>query len=506
MADNQYLTQRIEYLRSIGYKISADREAHLQDRVAGGDTVEEVWSDTLKYIVGSQEDVTKAWILKQFGGEQIDDKRMNRLINDLVSGARSFHQMSTDITNATGNPPTTDPTTDPTGKDANNPNDIRIMGGEKRWLRATDGTYYVAYKLPGGSYVYFETTDQEMDAIFGAGNRPQATRFKNENTLPNNYYFGGGVAEITGEGNFQQEVNRAINRALQNGDLPDWVTQSMASTKEIMDLIYLSQQEDWTPDQLTSKISKTKAFQKRYAGIEHFYDEGLPVTQAVQAYRQYEEDLNAMYRRRGDNTTVTPGQIKKYLDNGNSVDDVKAVYGWFDQLETHAGAFRQFNDILRAKGQKPMTKADQIKFLQGNAPDELYKTWEQYQVYDLAKQAGLGNYISAQEAIQKALQTPGIETAATISQEMQQAASLILRYRHSVDTEKYGLSADDIINLSMGLPPAKGGLTQAELTNVLDKLSKEAQGFLQTQATPYVSFTDQGRPALPGLSGRATGL
>src|SRR5690606_13286621 len=124
--------------------------------------------------------------------------------------------------------------------------------------------------------------------------------------------------------------------------------------------------EEW----LIEQIAKTSAFQKRYAGIEHFRDQGMSWIEAVASYREYENSLKMLYQKRGIKQNVTPDLVKKLLDKGHSIDDVAFVYDSFDLLERNAQAFKAFNDILRAQGRKTLSKRDQLAFLQGHAPKE----------------------------------------------------------------------------------------------------------------------------------------
>jgi len=94
----------------------------------------------------------------------------------------------------------------------------------------------------------------------------------------------------------------------------------------------------------------------------------------------------------------------------------------------------------------------------------------------------------------------------TISTGMQRAAALALRYRAQIDVKKYGLTADDLIDMSMGLKP-RSGRSVAELEQIMQRISAEAEGFLRQQATPYIGFSEEGRPGAASLgASRRVGL
>src|SRR5690606_876712 len=169
---NPELKKRLDFLRSIGFHISEANIASLTERSRRGEDVESMWRDVLKYIVGSQRDVAAKWIQSLFGDEKVDKGRMERLIDDLVSGKRTFHQMEQDILKATGQ------TKDTRGRgDQEDPkNDLIIMGGPHKWYRTKSGDWYVAYQAPGNQWIYFEVSDDEMDRIFGEGIRPHSSK------------------------------------------------------------------------------------------------------------------------------------------------------------------------------------------------------------------------------------------------------------------------------------------------------------------------------------------
>lgn len=483
------MKDRLNYLESIGIQFAAGQKERILNRVEGGEDIEAVWSDVLRYVVGSEGNraVVEQWVAEQFGEEEISAQRMDRLVNELVSGKRGFREMRADIYEATKRSPNQTGEQTDLGDD-----DIRLLGGQSKWYVTEDGQYFIAYKIPGTNHwSYFEASEQELEQIFGEGILPDAEEIKSERTLANNrrFHYGGTVAEVSGDGNFQAEAEGAMARALRSGRLPDWAQEN----DEIIALVFLSEEEEWSDDKLMEEISKTRAFKKRFKGIEELYSEGLSVAEAVSAYRDYENQLNALYKRHDLDKVVKPGDVGRLIEKGHSIDDVTFIYEKFKQMQDNQHTFRAFNNILQQRNMKPLKKQDQMKFLMGEAPAELYDIWEETAILDAARQAGIGNYLSAAEAVRLAERTAGVRTDTNINRAMQEAAALALRFRASIDVGRYGLNADDIIDMSMGLAP-RSGVSGAELQSKMQKIAKEAEKFLRQQATPYIGFTESGVP------------
>ena len=433
----------------------------------------------------------REWIRQQFaaaGNDNVSDDRVDRIANEIASGERTREDVKNDIFKAEGT------AQNDRGVDESDENDLAIMGGPHEWYVDKSGNFFIAYKAPAGHWVYFEASEQEMNAIFGSGIRPPAEEIGTEKELASRrrFHFGGTVTEVTGDGNFLTEMEGAITRSA--GDLDDWARDS----EEIMTLAYLAQEEQWSPDKMWNEIAKTRDFKRHFKGIDNFTSQGLNTVDAVRAWKQYQSGLNNLYKRMGMERTATGAQIEKLTDQGHSIDDVEFVYEHFDRMQKNQGAFKAFNNILRAKGLDTMRKADQMKFLMGQAPKELYDIWEQSSVLEAARRESIGKFVSANEAIRLAERTAGIQTQEGIDNAMRQAAALALRYRAEVDTQKYGISADDLIDMSFGLRP-RSGKSGAELQLIMDKISREAEGFLRQQATPYIGFTESGQPGARSL-------
>ncbi len=400
---------------------------------------------------------------------------------------------TTSTTKSTSTPKSSDSTTTAIPDES-----LEILSGrDVQWYKI-GGLYYAAYKLPNSSLrAVFEATPAQMDAIFGVGVRPGAAILDSllDLTSQEGMHFSGNIAELAGEGSFENAVERGIALALDGGAVPDWARDDPA----IWDILYIAQAENKSETWILEQIRKTKSFQQRYIGIEHLEKLGLDLSGAVEAYRQYERQLKQiMLRRPGSRQEVIPAVVGALLAKGHSVKDVEFVFETFDRMEQNAASLEAFNAILVESGLNPLGPADQFAFMAGRAPIELYELWEQSSILAAAQQAGLGKTVSARDAIALAKRTPGLTSEGAALEGMQKAAQMLLQFRQEVNVGKYGINTDDLIDLSLGLAP-RSGQSMAELSQSMTRAVKEAESFLKPRARPFFRFSEEGRPSAASL-------
>jgi hypothetical protein len=352
------------------------------------------------------------------------------------------------------------------------------------------GKWSVAYKLPNSNrFVFYQATGSQMDAIFGDGQRPTnySTTTFSELAEKDGYTYGGSISEIEGKGSFEAEVKDTVSRALDEGHLPPWA----ANDPKIMDLLYIKVAEDKSADWLIDQIAKLDSFKARFPGIEAFTSLGLTNTEAVGSFIAYEGGVKKLTRAQGgDAESVTPDLVGSLITKGHSLDDVTKAFDMADTLSKNTGAFDAFNDILEARGMAPLDTNMQLDFLEGVAPKELYEIWEETSLLRSANEAGLG--LTTAQAVTLAARTEGTTSYEAASEALAMASQNILRFRSELELERYGLTHEDLIDMSLGLPPSSG-MTQAEVARSIEKVVGSARANRdRLRANPFKSFDDQG--------------
>jgi hypothetical protein len=168
------------------------------------------------------------------------------------------------------------------------------------------------------------------------------------------------------------------------------------------------------------------------------------------------------------------------------------VFNSFETIRTNRGAFDAFNAVLEARCMKRLGKKDQLQFLAGNAPREIYKIWEEASFTRAAKDAGLN--IGVSEAMHLARRTEGFTPYDAALEGLQTAASAILRHRTDIDIGRYGIEQDDLIDLSLGLTP-RSGRTQGEVGRNIERALQAARAGVEgPRAQRFRRFSEEGVP------------
>ena len=374
-----------------------------------------------------------------------------------------------------------------------------LTGDEMEWhFDRNSGKWYVEYGLPGSTRtVIFEAEPDQMDALFGAGNRPIGYT---QSTLAGltqrgGTTFSGNIAEMEGVGRFESEVERVQTLALDEGRLPEWALAS----PEVMDIIYVAQAEGKTDAWALEQIATTAGFKTRFPGIMKLKDDGnLTLDQAVSGFLEYESGVRATLQASGLSQEIaTPETIGNLLDAGHSLKVIQDTASKFRRAKEFAPAMDAFNAVLTQQGLQPITELqDMMDFMGGKASADVYDLWEASSLRETAVTAGLGDIFTAEDAFSAALE--GNHTLETATQSMQRAAQLLLRLRHEVDTGAFGLNHEELIDISLG-QAVRSGRSSAEVQESINRAVASATAERKGRARPFKQFGSSGTPEAASL-------
>lgn len=384
---------------------------------------------------------------------------------------------------------------------------LYILSGKKmKWyFDPQSGKWYVGYGLPNSDReMIFEADPDQLDALFGDGMRPINYTRTSLSTLTSTgrRTFSGNISEMEGKGTFEAEYQRIIALAVDSGRLPDWA----ANDQEVEELLFIAQAENKSDEWLITQITNTAGFRSRFGGsVEALKSAAnLSTIDAISGVLELEANLIALeksYGRSGDR--ITAAMMTDLINKGVSMSEIQKSYEVFKRMEDSREALDAFNQVLVANGQQPLGVDDMYNFLSGQAPQDIYDLYEASSIREAAVKYGLGDLFSASDAIQAALETYGVLDMVDIERGLQDAASLLLRLRHEVSVNEYGLDAEDLIDISMGLMP-RSGKKREDILEGINKATSSAQAYLQNRAvSPYRQYQG-GRVQQASLAGART--
>ncbi len=393
------------------------------------------------------------------------------------------------------------PEVTPTGREGDEDALTLMESPTARWLQdSKTGLFYIEYQLPGGAgTVIFEAEQEQIESMFGSDQPPNAQNFDFDRyTRRSSVHFGGNVAEIAGDGSFEDEVDRVTTLALDRGDLPDWIKDD----PKALDLLFVYAMEEHTEGWFYENLSQLDSFKQRYPGVADLESRGMSIVDAVQAHTEFEANLKKLHAAAGFSPdAISPDIVGNLISRGYSTKQVGDSYQVWKRMRDHAPAMQAFNEVLEANGMEPIRGAGKMyEFLQGNAPIEIYDLYEASSINEAAEASGFGDIFTGQDALSLAIETErdiGLDKA---FESFTTAAQQALRLRHELAVEKFGLEVDDLIDLSFGRAP-RSGKTAAEVGETLARLSASAQRELRGRSQPFVGFDEQGRPQSRSLSG-----
>jgi hypothetical protein len=375
-----------------------------------------------------------------------------------------------------------------------------LTSADMKWyFDKTTGKWLVSYKLPNSDRaVVYEATGSQMDAIFGNGKRPTTyddTMDFAAITQQEGVTFGGDITEVEGKGTFEAHVEATIARGLDEGHLPDWAKDDPA----VMDIIFLANAEGKSEEWMLEQIYKLDSFKKRFPGIDALTGVGLTTTEAVTGFLEMESGVKQLVLADGGKAeSVTPEMVGGLLAQGHSLTDVQKTFDTFDRMGKNAGALDAFNKVLEAHGMKPLDADGQFEFMAGNAPKEMYDIWEQSSLTQAAAEAGLG--LSVADTIDLARRTEGLTSYEAAYAGMTDAAQKLLQYRSQIDLQQYGLNEQDLIDISLGVPPSSG-VGQADIARGMERAVRSSQAQAEkSRVNPFRQFNTEGVPQAASLS------
>ena len=338
--------------------------------------------------------------------------------------------------------------------------------------------YFHEYDLPGGYTVSYFASREDLNKIVGPGKDPTdiyATVDYNVYRSREGGVFAGTISDVTGNTqHYDTRIARTLLTPTGETSLPNWANDS----DEIQGLFYVSIAENWTETRFLKEIAVTDAFQQRFPAFQEMLGvTGNNYTEALENYKSYEAQVKQLNRKYGEEADVK-GLVEQAIKKGYTVEDIEATYDIFERAESNADALLAFQGVLDKEGLNfnVLSSEGIVKFFEGSAPTQIYDIYEASSIAEQAKRLDLDAEVDYEQALQIAKDTPGQLTQQQVSAGLQSAAQTIAKFRQYIDLGYYGLTSDDIINLSLGYREP-GGKTEVELATAISRIINVDENF-----------------------------
>ena len=234
--------------------------------------------------------------------------------------------------------------------------------------------------------------------------------------------------------------------------------------------------------------------------LDNFKGEGnLTTIEAIAGFLEYETGVKQALKAMGQEAIVTPELIGQLLTGGHSLTTIKDTVRGFRRLQKFEFAMNAFNEVLQGLGEDPITDIqDMLDFVSGKASQDIYDLYEASSIQEAALSAGLGDVFSVEDSI--AFAQSGNFNLESATAGMRKASELLLRLRHEVDVGKFGLSHEELIDISLGQAP-RSGRPESEVLDSVNRAVLSAQGQLRRRARPQQTFSAGGALQTTSLRG-----
>ena len=338
--------------------------------------------------------------------------------------------------------------------------------------------YFHEYDLPGGYTVSYFASREDLNKIVGPGKDPTdiyATVDYNVYRSREGGVFAGNISDVTGNTqHYDTRIARTLLTPTGETSLPNWANDS----DEIQGLFYVSIAENWTETRFLKEIAVTDSFQQRFPAFQEMLGvTGNNYTEALENYKSYEAQVKQLNRKYGEEADVK-GLVEQAIKKGYTVEDIGATYDIFERAESNADALLAFQGVLDKEGLNfnVLSSEGIVKFFEGSAPTQIYDIYEASSIAEQVNRLDLDAEVDYEQALQIAKDTPGQLTQQQISAGLQSAAQTIAKFRQYIDLGYYGLTSDDIINLSLGYREP-GGKTEVELATAISRIINVDENF-----------------------------
>lgn len=436
---------------------------------------------------------------------ETEAQRFSRITESILSGERTLGEVLTtiaDFSTGGGGGDILDPdkgVTDIPPVDIGN--STIPQGGSLIRVKNPEGSdaaflYYIVYDWRGVKLAYEVGDTARFQELFGSTDNFESfetfsqTRFDSES-----YVLAGSIDEELGATeSIGSRIERDI-RALGLEDLPPW----LAGSSEALALVAEASADEWSAGRLWQSLSDTQAFNDRFGDvIDRYLQGGTTISQAVAQIQADEQSMKSRLLYLAPEASLTTESIHDMLSQGWTPDSAARVLEQADILSGGA-TLAQANEILATVGLPSLDDVGFINALNGHGPPEVVEALNTIAAGQALAEAGLDD-VDLDLLMDIVDTSDRLLTVDSFQQLTQQLSFNLARFGTEVDTQKLGISRDDIIAGIFG-EESPSGKTPGQTLNLLAKFERERTAAARGFDASTAAIDTRGRLRVAGIRG-----
>lgn len=292
------------------------------------------------------------------------------------------------------------------------------------------------------------------------------------------------------ESQFERET-----AALGLEDLPEWMKDDPAA----LALVATATAQRWSSGRLWTELAETEGFQARFGDVIAQYQEGGETVQAaVEAIVADEQTLRSAIRRfQPAGAEVTNEYLHQVMAQGWTGAAAAAVLEVAASMRANPDGLARANQILEASGLETLDEVGFMNAMAGTGPAEVMEALNTAQADRALREAGLED-VDTELLMQVVDTSDRLVTADSYRQLAQQLSFNLMANIREVDTERLGLSREDVIAAAFG-EESPTGRSAGEVMNLLARFERDRQAASSGFGAGQAFLDDQGRLRIRGL-------
>lgn len=356
--------------------------------------------------------------------------------------------------------------------------------------------YFLAYDWDGVTLTYEVGDLARLEELFGGSEAFDATRTVSQSGFDNGGFVQAGSADqlLGSSESIRSTIEREV-RALGLEDLPGW----MREDPDALGLVATAASQGWSSGRLWQELSSTSGFEGRFGDVIGQYLEGGQTVQAaVDQIVADEQSLRSAIRRfQSPGVVVDNDYLHRVMARGWTAASAGAVLEVASDMRRNPDGLVRANEVLAASGLGTLDEVGFMNVLAGTGSAEVMEALNTAQADRALREAGLDD-VDVDLLTEVVDTSDRLVTADSYRQLAQQLSFNMIRNFAEVDTERLGITRDDVVAAAFG-EESPTGKSAGEVMNLLARFERDRQAASRGFGGGQAFLDDEGRLVIRGI-------